>query len=69
MELTTAQAAAALGLSVQAVRNHVLAGRLPARRHGFRQFYRISEQDLRAFAARYSYPIEEEKLPGAVICH
>jgi excisionase family DNA binding protein len=59
MEFTTAQAAAALGLSEQTVRNHVLAGRLQARRHGFRALYRISEAQLRDFAHKYNYPVDE----------
>lgn len=59
MELTTVQAAAALGLSVQAVRNHVASGRLPARRHGVRQYYRFREADLREFSIRYAYPLVE----------
>ncbi len=62
LELNTSQAAGVIGLSEQAIRNQVLAGRLPARRHGIRGFYRITVDDLRAFAARYSYQLDEDLL-------
>ena len=66
MELTTPQAAAALGLSEQAVRDHVTAGRLVARRHGFRKTYKFREEDVREFATKYQYVIDEDAIPRPV---
>ena len=66
MELTTAEAAAAVGMSEQSLRNHVLSGRLPARRHGIRGYYRVREDDLREFSEKYRYPIVEEALQKAL---
>ena len=59
MELTAAQAGEAIGLSHQAIRNHVEAGRLIARRHGIRRSVRVDVGDLRTFAQKYNYRINE----------
>lgn len=66
MEISTVEAGAALGMSDQAVRDHIAAGRLPARRHGFRGLYRVRVDDLRAFAARYDYVLDDSYLAGLV---
>jgi excisionase family DNA binding protein len=62
MQLATAQAAAIVRLSEQAIRDHINAGRLPAHRQGIRALYKIELDDLRAFALRYNYPLNEEYL-------
>ncbi|MCC6170045.1 MAG: helix-turn-helix domain-containing protein [Caldilineaceae bacterium] len=61
-ELNTPQVAGVLGLTEQSIRNHVHAGRLTARRHGVRRYYRVRVADLRAFADRYNYPLDETLL-------
>ena len=66
MELTTAQAGAALGLSDQAIRDHIAAGRLSARRHGIRGLLKISVDDLWLFARQYNYVVNEEYLSRLV---
>lgn len=62
MELTTVQAGTALSMTGQAIRDHINAGRLPARRHGVRRLLKIEIDDLRAFAQTYNYPVDEEYL-------
>lgn len=62
MQLTTAQAATALGIAEQTIRDHVIAGRLPATRATFRRFYRIDADDLRRFAETYTYTLDEAYL-------
>lgn len=62
MQLTTAQAATALGIAEQTVRNACEAGRLRATRVGFRRLYRIEPVDLRHFAAAYNYTVDEAYL-------
>jgi hypothetical protein len=62
IELDCPQVAKVLGLCEQTVRNHALAGRLPARRHGLRGFYRVTVPDVRRFAETYHYVLDEEQL-------
>jgi hypothetical protein len=62
MELTAAQAGMVLGMSDEAIRNHITAGRLAARRHGIRGLYKIMVTDLRSFARQYNYTVDEEYL-------
>lgn len=59
MELTTRQAGRMLGLSPQAVRNHVEAGRLPVRKHGIKGVFKVEDSDIREFAAKYNYVVNE----------
>lgn len=42
------------------VRDHVLAGRLPARREGVRGMIRIEVKDLQEFANEYQYRFDEK---------
>ena len=49
-----------IGLSDQAIRDHVAAGRLPAQRVGVRGLYRIRISDLSTLAEKYNYPFDEE---------
>jgi hypothetical protein len=62
MELSTYEAAAAIDVSHQTIKNHVGAGRLRARRHGMKRLIKIQVEDLRAFARQYNYIIDEERL-------
>lgn len=62
IELSTVQAAKLLGIAEQTVRDHIHAGRLPARRHGLRPRYKIQPDDLRRFAEQYSYLLDEARL-------
>jgi hypothetical protein len=62
MELSTSDAGMAIGLSREMIRLHVVAGRLPARWHGMRRAIRVHVDDLRAFAHKWGYPIDEEYL-------
>jgi hypothetical protein len=62
MELSTTKCGLALGMTNQAVRDHIAAGRLLARRVGVRREYRVHVADLRAFAARYDYELNEDYL-------
>ena len=64
MELSTAEAGAAIGLSNQAIRDHIAAGRLSAREHGMKRLLKIKVDDLRAFARQYGYIVDEEYLAG-----
>lgn len=64
MELSTSEAGAAIGMSDQAIRDHIDAGRLPARRHGMKGLYKVKVDDLRAFARQYNYIVDEEYLAG-----
>jgi hypothetical protein len=64
MELTTAEASYAIGMSPQALRAHIEAGRLPARKHGFRGTLKINVDDLRAFTRKYNYIMNEEYVLG-----
>jgi len=66
MQLSTAQAAAALGIAEQTVRDACNAGRLRACRVGFRRLYRIAADDLRAFTAEYNYSVDEGYLASVV---
>lgn len=56
-ELTTTEAGKSLGMTDQAVRDHIHAGRLDARRIGMRRQFMISEQELRRFAQEYNYDL------------
>lgn len=56
-ELTTMEAGEALGMTDQAVRDHIHAGRLNARRVGVRRQFLISEDELRRFAAKFNYDL------------
>lgn len=62
MELTTAEAGAALRMSDQSVRDHIAAGRLNARKHGIRGLLKINIEDLRSFALQFGYPLDEDYL-------
>lgn len=62
MEISTVQAGAALGLTDETIRNHIAAGRLPARKHGFRGLLKVRVDDLREFARLYNYVVDEEYL-------
>lgn len=62
MEISSVEAGRALGMSDQAIRDQVDAGRLRARRHGMRRLLRIRVDDLRAFARQYNYVVDEEYL-------
>jgi hypothetical protein len=64
MELTTAEAGAAIAVSDETIRNHIAAGRLLARKHGFRGLLKIKIDDLRAFAHKHNYIVDEEYLAG-----
>lgn len=61
-ELSTADAAAALSLTQQSIRQHIKAGRLPAVRRGVRGVFWIREIDLLVFAKRYNYPVNHSAL-------
>ena len=58
MEINASQAGQALGMTDQAVRDHVNAGRLKARRVGMRRIYTIRVEDLKDFARKYSYDLD-----------
>lgn len=62
MEVTTSQAGRAVGLTSQAVRDHINAGRLPATRVGVKGVYRILVNDLCRFAREYRYRLDESYL-------
>lgn len=64
MELSTVEAGAAIGLSDQAIRDHIAAGRLAARKHGMKGLFKIKADDLRAFARQFGYLVDEEYLAG-----
>ena len=49
-----------IGLTGQAIRDHVAAGRLPCQRVGVRRLYRIDIDDLKALADKYNYPWDQE---------
>jgi hypothetical protein len=61
-ELTTAQAGQAIGLTRQAMWNHIEAGRLRCVRRGVRGLVKIDVDDLRRFCSRYLYDLDEEYL-------
>lgn len=58
--VSSEQAGAILGLTGQAIRDHIAAGRLHAERVGVRGLYKIQLSDLRALAEKYNYPFDEE---------
>lgn len=60
--ISSAKAAALIGVTPESIRNHIEAGRLPADRVGVRDVYRIEPAALMALAERYNYPINEELL-------
>ena len=62
MELTSGQAGEVLGISRQSIWNHIVAGRLPARRFGVSRRARIHAEELRTFAEQYGYPLDEATL-------
>ena len=59
MELSTTEAAHALRLSDEWIRQSIAAGNLHARRIGIRGIFRIQLADLRKFAAQYNYHVDE----------
>jgi hypothetical protein len=61
-EVDTVQAGRALGMTRQAVRAHVVAGRLSARRKGVRGHYFMTLEALREFATLYRYDLDEAYL-------
>jgi hypothetical protein len=62
MELNTEQAARALGRTARSIRNYVAAGRLPAQKVGLHNDIKICVADLRTFATKYNYRIDEQFL-------
>jgi hypothetical protein len=59
-QISSPAAAAIIGLSDQAIRDHIAAGRLPAQRVGVRGLYKIQLSDLRDLAEKYNYPFDED---------
>lgn len=62
MEITTAEAGAALGISRETIRLHVAEGRLPARKQGIRGILKIQVDDLREFARQFGYVVNDQYL-------
>jgi len=62
MHLSTSQAATALGVADQTIRDNADAGRLTVTRVGYRRVYQIDPQDLRRFAAEYNFTVDEAYL-------
>ena len=55
-------AAEIVGLSREAIRNHIQAGRLRAERVGVWGDFCIRPADVKALAEQYNYPINKELL-------
>ena len=60
--ISSTMAAKIVGLSDEAIRNHIQAGRLPAERVGMKGWYRIQIADVKALAKRFNYPMNEDFL-------
>lgn len=58
--VTAAQAAELIGVSRVTIWSYVTDGKLAAERIGIRRDISIRLSDLRAFAAKYNYPFDEE---------
>ncbi len=58
--ISSLQAGKIVGLTDEAIRNHIEAGRLPAIRVGMKGRYRIELADVMALAERFNYPVDEE---------
>jgi len=67
MELSTLEAGTAIGVSRETIRLDVVAGRLPARKHGIRGALKIELDALRQFARAYGYQVDEEYLSRLAI--
>ncbi len=58
-EISSEEAARLIGMSRQSIRAHVENGRLAARRVGPRRVVKIELEDLRQFAEKYQYRLNE----------
>lgn len=58
-EISSEDAAKLIGITRQTIRAHVENGRLAARRVGPRRVVKIELEDLRQFAEKYQYRLDE----------
>lgn len=66
MEVTAAQAARLLGTTQRTIQRRIKDGTLPARLQGKKREARIELDDLRVFAVKFGYRVEESKLAEPV---